>query len=156
MKIRLEILARACAVAAVFAVSPYAFAAGPVEELYGKHLTVMCDFDGGTADSSVNGLKPRSPIWGCGEGGLFGSKGLVSGEFSFTNAKLPNGRRVMDTTHPGTMVFWLKLAQDLDPEMKYDPGCTHFCAMWGPDKRFLVFRQDGKSCGAGGPTARAG
>ena len=153
MKIRLEILARACAVAAAFAVSPCAFAAGPVEELYGKHLTVMCDFDGGTADSSVNGLKPRSPTWACGAGGLFGSKGLVSGQFSFTNAKLPNGRTAMDTTHPGTMVFWLKLAQDLDPEMKYDPGCTHFCAMWGPDKRFLVFRQDGKSCGAGGASS---
>ena len=126
-----------------------AFAAGPVEELYAKHLTLLTDFDDGTVESSVNGLKTNGKQWTVGDDGLFGTKALVGGGFGYGIGG-DKSKKVFDATKPGTVLFWIKLTEELPADIKADPGFTHFNAMWAPNKRMLVFRQDGKSCGASG------
>ena len=126
-----------------------AFAAGPVEELYKKHITLLTDFDDGTACSAVNGLKPTNDRWTIGDDGLFGTKALVGGGFGY-NIGGEKSKKVLDTSKPGTVLFWIKLTEDFPADIKADPGCTHFNAMWAPNKRMLVFRQEGKTCGASG------
>ena len=125
-----------------------AFAAGPVEELYRNHITLLADFDGGTADSAVNSLKSTQRRWTVGDDGLFGTKALVGGSFSYNIGG--RSKKVFDTSKPGTVLFWIKLTEDFPADIKVDPGCTHFSAMWAQDKRMLIFRQDGRTCGASG------
>lgn len=114
-------------------------AAGPIEELYGRHLTVMADFDSGDVRSSVNGLMGQNTGWTVGEGGLFGSKALVGGRFSY--AVGGSRRAIFDTRKPLSVLFWIKLKQAYNPIPKKEPGATHFSALWSGSKRFLVFRQ---------------
>ena len=125
-------------------------AAGPIAELYPTHLTVLSDFDDGTAASKIPGLKaPVGKHTIRAASGLFGSTALVGGGFSFSLDKA-SAKRHFDTRKPGTVLFWIKLTEDFPADIKADPGCTHFHAMWSSTKRMLVFRQDGKSCGASG------
>ena len=124
--------------------------AGPIAELYPTHLTVLSDFDAGTPASTIPGLKAPTGKFVVGAAsGLFGSPALIGGGFSFSLDKAA-AKRHFDTAKPGTVLFWIKRIEDFPSDIKADPGCTHFHAMWTPTKRMLVFRQDGKSCGASG------
>ena len=123
-------------------------AAAPVAEIYGRHVTFGLDFDDGTATPYVSGLKPQNPSAAVvGDGGLFGTKGLVAGGCRYS---LAEGQKVMDTRRPGTLVFWLKTVHDFPEPPRHEPGATFFIAQWTPWRRYLIFRQSG--LGWGGAT----
>ena len=111
--------------------------ASPVTELYPGHTTFYLNFDDGTGTPSVGDVKAQGkPL--IGEGGMFGSKGLLAGGPRYS---LPKGQKILNTARPGTLVFWLKLAEKPETPPKFEPGETFFNADWCPTKRILVFKQ---------------
>ena len=120
--------------------------ASPVTELYPGHTTFYLNFDDGTGAPSVGDVKAQGkPL--VGEGGMFGSKGLLAGGPRYS---LPKGQKVFDTKKPGTLVFWLKLVEKPTEIPKYEPGETFFSADWSPTRRILVFRQGNLGWGGAG------
>lgn len=124
-------------------------ATSPVCAIYPNHVTFHLNFDDGTADPSVGDVKAGGRKPEIGDGGMFGSKGLLAGGVRYP---LPKGQRIFDTTKPGTLIFWLKVVDTPQPvpsatrvyggkPLDVEPGETFFHGEWSQAKRMLVFKQ---------------
>lgn len=116
------------------------FAAGPIMELYPRHVTFLTDFDDNTVSSRVGDLvcQTTSSGYALADTGLFGSTGLKTGGFQYM---LPEGQTVLDMTKSGTVLFWLKMDTRPDPVVKNnvsnEPTATHFSVNWNTPRDYI-------------------
>ena len=122
-----------------------AFAAGPVAELYGPHLTLLNDFDDGTVAPSVGGLTGQAKDCQFSAEGVGGSTALACGSVSYS---ISAAQKVFDTARPGSVVFWTKLTALPDPPPAKEPSVYPFMFNNYNVKRLFVFRQNDLNWGS--------